>query len=67
MQYADGRNWRDEVEEALSPLNITVFNPYKKPFVKDVDEDEAARSRMADDMANGYYNDVAARMSIVRS
>jgi len=67
MQYADGRDWRDEVEKELSGLNITVFNPYKKPFVKDVDEDEEARDRMADDMVNGYYNDVAERMTTVRS
>ena len=67
MQYADGRNWRDEVEEELTRLNITVFNPYKKPFVKDVDEDEEARNKMSDDMANGYYNDVAERMTTVRS
>ena len=67
MQYAEGRNWRDDVERELEPLNITVFNPYKKPFVKDVDEYESARSKMADDMVNGYYNDVAERMSKVRS
>jgi nucleoside 2-deoxyribosyltransferase len=67
MQYADGRNWRDHVEEELAKLNVTVFNPYKKPFLKDVDEDEGARKRMADDMLNGYYSDVAKRMSVVRS
>jgi nucleoside 2-deoxyribosyltransferase len=67
MQYADGRNWRDSVEEELHKLNVTVFNPYKKPFVKDVDEDEAARTRMSEDMVNGYYSDVAERMTQVRS
>tara|TARA_Y100001938_G_scaffold7351_1_gene9055 strand:+ start:1556 stop:2092 length:537 start_codon:yes stop_codon:yes gene_type:complete len=67
MQYCEGRDWREHVEGELEKLNITVFNPYKKPFVKDVDEDEEARQKMADDMANGYYNDVAARMSTVRS
>ena len=67
MQYADGRNWRDAVEDELGKLNITVFNPYKKPFVKDVDEDEEARYKMHEDMGNGYYNDVAERMSTVRS
>ena len=67
MQYADGRNWRDAGEEELGKLNITVFNPYKKPFVKDVDEDEEARYKMHEDMGNGYYNDVAERMSTVRS
>ena len=67
MQYADGRNWRDDVERELKPLNITVFNPYKKPFVKDVNEDEQARTKMQEDMEAGYYNDVAERMSTVRS
>ena len=67
MQYADGRNWRDHVEAELDSLNITVFNPYKKPFVKDVDEDEQARSKMHDDMAAGYFNDVTERMTEVRS
>ena len=67
MQYANGRNWRKHVEDELARLNIITFNPYRKPFVKDVEEDEAARSRMADDMVNGYYSDVAERMSIVRS
>jgi len=67
MQYCEGRDWRDYVEQELEQLNITVFNPYKKPFVKDVNEDEAARQKMADDMERGYYSDVAERMSTVRS
>lgn len=67
MQYADGRNWRDHVEEELKKLNIITFNPYRKPFVKDVEEDEDARKRMADDMRNCHYGDVAERMTTVRS
>ena len=67
MQYSEGRDWREYVEKELEQLNITVFNPYKKPFLKDVDEDDAARQKMADDMENGYYNDVAERMTTVRS
>tara|TARA_R100001015_G_C4627908_1_gene187738 strand:+ start:1637 stop:2200 length:564 start_codon:yes stop_codon:yes gene_type:complete len=67
MQYASGRDWRKYVESELENLNITTFNPYRKPFVKDVEEDEGARQRMADDLANGYYGDVAERMSTVRS
>ena len=67
MQYASGRDWREHVEEELGKLRITVFNPYKKPFVKDVEENETARTRMADDMANGHYTDVVERMSVVRS
>ena len=39
MQYANGRDWREYVEAELEPLDIKIFNPYKKPFVKDVSED----------------------------
>ena len=67
MQYASGRDWRAYVEKELEALNITTFNPYRKPFVKDVEEDENARQKMAEDMANGHYSDVAKRMSVVRS
>ena len=67
MQYASGRDWRKYVENKLERLNIVTFNPYRKPFVKDVEEDEGARQKMADDMVNGYYNDVAERMRTVRN
>ncbi len=67
MQYSDGRDWREEVTAELTKLNITVFNPYKKPFVKDVEEDEEARKQMLSDMENGNFSDVADRMKIVRS
>ena len=67
MQYADGRNWRDHVEEELAKLNIVTFNPYKKPFVKDVNEDEGMRQKVSEDMENGHYNDVAKRMKQIRS
>ena len=29
MQYCEGRDWREYVEQELKQLNITVFNPYK--------------------------------------
>ena len=67
MQYSDGRNWREYVEKELESLNITVFNPYKKPFVKDVEEDEDTRLSLAHCMEHGYFNDVAERMGLVRS
>ena len=67
MQYANGRNWREYVEEQLQPLNIRIFNPYKKPFVKDVNEDEGMRQKVSEDMENGHYNDVAKRMKQIRS
>jgi hypothetical protein len=67
MQYASGRDWREYVEQELERLSITVFNPYKKPFVKDVEEDEDARLSLAHCQKHGYFNDVAERMKLVRS
>lgn len=67
MQYINGRNWREYVEEELLPLDIRIFNPYKKPFIKDVNEDEDSRKKLKKDMDLCYYNDVAKRMKIVRS
>lgn len=67
MQYANGRDWRAYAEGELSPLGIRVFNPYNKPFVKDVNEDEEERLSVAHCMEHGYYNDVADRMKLIRS
>ena len=67
MQYAEGRDWRDYVEEELLPLGTTIFNPYKKPFVKDVDEGEETREKVQRDMELGVYSDVAERMKRIRS
>lgn len=67
MQYADGRDWREYAEEELRPLGIRIFNPYKKPFVKDVNEDEKTRLKIQRDMEEGHYSDVANRMKRIRS
>ena len=67
MQYASGRDWREYVEEELKPLEIRIFNPYKTPFVKDVDEDEKTRLRIEQSMSYEHYSDVANRMKRIRS
>jgi hypothetical protein len=67
MQYASGRDWREYVEGELEPLGIRIFNPYKKPFVKDVNEDEDTRLSLDHCQKHGYFNDVAERMKLVRS
>ena len=67
MQYLSGRNWREEVTERLSPLGITCFDPYKKPFMKDVAEDEASRQEMETWMKTKQYDRVTERMKTVRS
>ena len=67
MQYASGRDWREEVTEKLWELNITCFDPYKKPFIKDVEEDEASRQEMETWMKTKQYDRVSDRMKTVRS
>lgn len=67
MQYLSGRNWREDVTERLEPLKITCFDPYKKPFVKDVEEDEASRREMESWMKTKQYDRVTEKMKTVRS
>ena len=67
MQYLSGRNWRNEVAEKLKPLNITCFDPYKKPFVKDVDEGEHARKEMDHWLKTNQFDRLSEKMRTVRS
>jgi hypothetical protein len=67
MQYLSGRNWREEIAEKLSPLGITSFDPYKKPFIKDVDEGENSRQEMDVWMKTKQYDRVTNKMKMVRA
>jgi len=67
MQYINGRDWREYTEQQLKPLGIKLFNPYKKPFVKDVEEDELARKQTEGKMLAGKFDEVAERMRLIRS
>ena len=67
MQYLSGRDWREEVTKKLTPLSITCFDPYKKPFIKDVAEDEASRQDMETWMKTKQYDRVTDKMKTVRA
>lgn len=67
MQYVSGRDWRKDITDKLKPLNITCFNPYEKPFIKDVEEDEASREEMETWMRTKQYDRVTDRMKMVRA
>ena len=67
MQYKTGRDWRKDVTDELQPLGITVFDPYHKPFVEEVDEDEPVRAEMLQMMEDGKYDDLSRRMKKVRN
>lgn len=66
MEYVSGRGWRDFVTQELKPRGITIFNPYDKPFMDDVDEDDAVRAKLKESMAAGDFDAVAQRMKPVR-
>jgi len=67
MQYVNGRDWRDATTKKFKKMGITCFNPYSKPFVKDVEEDELRRAEMLEMMERGYYDEATKRMKTVRS
>jgi nucleoside 2-deoxyribosyltransferase len=67
MQYLSGRDWREEVSEKLKKLSITCFDPYKKPFIKDVEEDESSRQEMEIWMKTKQYDRVTEKMKTVRA
>jgi len=60
MEYENGADWRLLAEKILTPRNITVFNPYKKPFLNDCDETPDVRKRMRDSMLNKDFEKVTA-------
>jgi len=66
MQYADGTNWRNYVRPRLEKMGITVFDPYDKPFMKDVDEGNNIRSTLNSLMESHDYSEVQKRMREIR-
>jgi hypothetical protein len=66
MQYTDGRGFREKVKTELSNRNIQFFDPYYKPFVHDVPEDEKSREQMLGWMETEQYDLVQTRMWDVR-
>lgn len=67
MEYADGQDWRNNIKKELSPLNITIFDPYHKPFVNEIKEDTKARKILKKQMDSGQFDKVAKRMRAVRA
>jgi len=66
MQYADGSGWRQYVKKELSPLGITIFDPYDKPFIKDVDEGYEIRKSLSSLMNDENYDEVQEKMREIR-
>lgn len=67
MEFANGRDWRKHVMDELGPRGIVFFNPYEKPFVSDIPEDEAARVELSRWREMGQWELLEARMKKVRA
>ena len=67
MQYSNGEGWRNEVKTQLKDRNIKFYDPYHKPFIQDIPEDEYSRKEMLHWMDTEQYDLVYARMKPVRS
>lgn len=66
MQYTDGRGWRDEVKDTFKDSGIKFYDPYHKPFLHNIPEDDASRAEMLHWMETEQYDLVHARMKPVR-
>lgn len=67
MQYVkDGRSWREMIKKELEGRNITFFDPYYKPFIHDIPEDENSRTEMLHWMETEQYDIVTQRMKQIR-
>ena len=67
MEFVNGEGWRNTVKSKLDGRNITFFDPYHKPFIDDVPEDDASRKDMLHWRETEQYDLVAQRMKQVRA
>lgn len=67
MQYSSGEDWRSYVESELNPLGIITYNPYSKPFVKDLQEDDDARNFFDKQAELGNYDYLQDKMRQIRN
>lgn len=66
MEFLDGRGWREIVKDQLKDRNITFFDPYYKPFIHDVPEDDNSRTEMLHWRETEQYDLISQRMKQVR-
>ncbi len=66
MEYANGEDWRKYVEKELNKIGIITFNPYKKPFINDMEEGDDFRKKLKGEMARGNFDFVQDKMRQIR-
>jgi len=67
MQYENGQVWREDMTKFLEDMNITVFDPYKKPFINSPHETPDIHEELHEKLRNGMYKEVEDHMKKVRA
>lgn len=67
MQYKNGEGWRNDITSEFKKMSITTFDPYKKPFVKDIRENDDTRKHIHELMEEERYDEVQERMKEIRA
>jgi nucleoside 2-deoxyribosyltransferase len=61
---SDNKTWRLDIQEKLSELNITFFDPYAHPFIADLEEGNQVSLKQQ--RAQGDLNDLEQKMKEIR-
>lgn len=67
IEFCNGRSWREYVTTKLLKVNIVVYNPFNKPFVKDMNETESEQCELKELRENGLYDSLSEKMKEIRS
>ncbi len=67
MQYSDGSSWRAKITPELEQMGVTVFDPYKKPFIKDVQEADASKEQLLVAQQSGNFDWLQNKMREIRT
>lgn len=63
----EARTWREYTSSKLHQIGVKCFDPFKKPFLNSVEEDEKTRDILLKLMSDGNYKHVREHMRRVRA
>ena len=67
MQYKNGEGWRNKLTPILEKMGVTVFNPYNKPFLKDIRENDEVIKNINNLVEAEQYDEVHKIMKEIRA
>ena len=63
----DGANWRSDVTHWLNNIGVKVFNPYEKPFIEQIEENEDKTEYLRGEMRQGRFEEAQHHMKRIRA